>query len=55
MRDVRDGVSEYLEVAAGGQTHSVTVYYYHVERFDAILTVLEEEMKNAVKRVVYFC
>jgi len=51
-RDVRDGVTKYLEVAAGGHTHSVTVYYYHVERFDAILTVLEEEMKNAVKRVV---
>jgi tetratricopeptide (TPR) repeat protein len=50
-RDVRDGISEYLEVTAGGQTHSVTVYYYHVERFDAILTVLEDEMKNAVKRI----
>jgi len=50
-RDVRDGISEYLEVTAGGHTHSVTVYYYHVERFDAILTVLEDEIKNAVKRI----
>lgn len=49
--DVRDGVSEYLEVTAGGHKHSVTVYYYHVERFDAILTVLEDEIKNAVKRI----
>ena len=50
-RDFRDGVSEYLEVTTGGHNHSVTVYYYHVERFDAILTVLEDEMKNAVKRI----
>jgi len=49
--DVRDGVSEYLEVTAGGHKHSVTVYYYHVERFDAILTVLEDEIKNAEKRI----
>ena len=49
--DVRDGLSEYLEVTAGGHKHSVTVYYYHVERFDAILTVLEDEIKNAVKRI----
>lgn len=49
--DVRDGISEYLEVTAGGHTNSVTVYYYHVERFDAILAVLEDEIKNAVKRI----
>jgi tetratricopeptide (TPR) repeat protein len=49
--DVSNGMSEYLEVTAGGHTDSVTVYYYHVERFDAILTVLEDEIKNAVKRI----
>jgi len=49
--DVRDGISESLEVTAGGHTNSVTVFYYHVERFDAILTVLEDEIKNAVKRI----
>jgi tetratricopeptide (TPR) repeat protein len=48
--DVRDGISDYLEVTAGGHTNSVTVFYYHVERFDAILTILEDEIKNAVKR-----
>ncbi len=42
-RDVRDGGSEYLEVTANGKTHSVRVYYYRVERFRSIVSVLEEE------------
>ena len=49
-RNVMDGGSEYLEVTANGKKHSVRVYYYRVERFRSIVSVLEEETRNAQKK-----
>jgi hypothetical protein len=42
---VMDGGSQYLKVVAGGRTHAVTTYYYIVNRFSRVVSLLDELCK----------
>lgn len=42
--EVRDGGYRFLEVTANGRRHSVSVYYFSVERFIEIESILHEEI-----------
>jgi hypothetical protein len=44
---VMDGGSQYLKVVAGGRTHAVTTYYYIVNRFSRVVSLLDELCKPA--------
>jgi hypothetical protein len=41
-QSIRDGGSRYLKIVAGGRTHEVTTYYYIVNRFNRVATLLND-------------
>ncbi|HWR57424.1 MAG TPA: DUF6438 domain-containing protein [Thermodesulfovibrionales bacterium] len=46
---VMDGGYRFLEVTANGRKHSVSVYYFVVERFNEIESILREEIRKMQK------